>query len=235
MVRSANRIKRDRKRSAKKQIQPRRRYDEKELDRAVDLWRNRLTNCLSTRDIFRVTNVPSRTFRRHSEEFVGPIGAPYRLPEWFEDELAECVYTFCKRGEAFSKASFQGFAREMLETVAELESNKPAAERRIPCLPKPDLFKASKNWMNGFMERNEFQWFETGRTKILGVQRRLAARPEIVEEWIDVFTKTMKEFEAALRDHLGKHDPEDSSFLEQDLPEAIFVMEKAGRLKKPVD
>lgn len=136
-----------------------------------------------------------------------PRGRPYALPEEMERDLAHVVLNFCERGSVM-----------MLEELSNI-ATAYAQHREI------EAFKASPNWRKGFISRWNLEKWSEGKRKVLGIHRRISAREEIIEEFIQKLFSLFREFLSALALDLGVAVAE---LTHEDIAPAIFGMDETS-------
>ena len=159
-------------------------HSQEKIQQALDEYRSGST-ILS--EISRKYGIPVSTHHnKMMQKHQNPRGRPCVLPEEMERDLAHVVVNFCERGSVM-------FLSELSEIAVAY-----ARERSI------DNFKGTPRWLKQFISRGNLEKWTEGKRKVLGIHRRISAREDIIEEFIEKLTTHFRAFLSALAESLGK-------------------------------
>lgn len=160
--------------------------------------------------VARKWGIPQSTLHnKANQKHTNLIGRPYMMNQESEEQLARMVVRFCSKG---CPITFP----ELTTIVLAYAEHHPTA---IP------NFKASPEWMAGFIERSKLKQWEEGKTKILGIHRRIAARECVIEAFIKQLFEIYRLYLSALSEYLGKGIPD---LLVHEISDGIFGIDETS-------
>ena len=154
----------DAEKAAKRPKRPRHRYSTDDIEAAVEAIKS---GSLSFRQAERQFGIPKTTLNwRVRNKHSGPIGPPYALSEVLEQELGNLIRLYCRKGNVLDSAFFCKLAKEHVQRT------DPNAN-----------FLAHKDWLKGFLQRNDLKEFKDGVSKALGVHRIISCSDSIANSF----------------------------------------------------
>ena len=180
-------------------------HSQEMIQQAIDEY---LTEGETLSELSRKYNIPMSTLHdKLKQKHKNPRGRPCVLSEDMERDLAHVVVNFCERGSVM-------FLSELSEIAVAY-----AQQRSI------DNFKGTSKWRKEFISRWNLEKWTEGKRKVLGIHRRISAREDIVEEFIQKLNTHFRAFLSALAESLGKAIAE---LTHDDIAPAIFAMDETS-------
>lgn len=197
---------------AKKPVKPRKRIEPGALESAKSSYLDDSNATL--RSISSKYGISKSTLhRRVNNQNSGHIGPPFKLGENIERDLAHALCNWCEKGSA----------------ILVVELRKIAVAYAKIQVGQHTTFKASDTWIRAFIKRWELCEWQDGKTKVLGMHRRISCSEKIVSRFITELFEAFNLYLRALSEALQINVPD---LTDQHIAAGIFGLDETSLSNK---